>query len=255
MLLSGQAFAQHNVTLIYEGYYQGKNLYIQNPPDGKGVGFCVIEIYVNDSLYNHKIKVSAFEIDLSSFELGDKIHVKIVHQNDCLPKVLNPEPISRKCTFETTQIKVIEDSLLWTTTDEESRLMFVIEQYRWNKWIKIGESEGSGSNNHENTYSFPVQLHFGENKFRVKQIDFSGKPCISPIAEINYENAKVSFEIDYNQMLIRFSESTMFELFDTDGNIVKKGSGIEIDCSNLTKRNTYWLNFGHITGQKVSFKK
>ncbi len=42
-------------TLILEGNYQGKNIYVQNPNAASGVGFCVIEVLVNGNISTDEI--------------------------------------------------------------------------------------------------------------------------------------------------------------------------------------------------------
>ena len=88
--------------IVLEGIYQGKNLYIQNPFGSSGVGFCVQEVRVNGNVTTDEIASSAFEIDLRNFQfkLGDKVEIKIIHKDDCKPKVLNPEVLNPKSTFE-----------------------------------------------------------------------------------------------------------------------------------------------------------
>src|SRR4051812_13861614 len=85
-----QAFAGN---IVLEGNYQGKNLYVQNPFAGSGVGFCTIKVEVNGQVTTDEINSSAFEIDFTNLQLkiGDKVSVKIEHKDDCKPKVLNPE--------------------------------------------------------------------------------------------------------------------------------------------------------------------
>ena len=79
-------------TLVLEGNYQGKNLFIQNPFSEAGVGFCVYEVTVNDQIATDEINSSAFEIDMGNFglKIGDKVVVKIKHKDGCTPLVLNP---------------------------------------------------------------------------------------------------------------------------------------------------------------------
>jgi hypothetical protein len=78
--------------IVLEGNYQGKNLYVQNPFAGSGVGFCVSNVTVNGNTTTDEIASSAFEIDFRNLQLklGDKVIVKIEHKDDCKPKVLNP---------------------------------------------------------------------------------------------------------------------------------------------------------------------
>ena len=80
IFLSNLAYSQGNETsIIHEGHYQGKNLYVQNPFSGSGVGFCVIAVYVNDDVTADQVNSSAFEIDFSNLNLsiGTPITVKI----------------------------------------------------------------------------------------------------------------------------------------------------------------------------------
>ena len=173
------AQGQSNETsIIHEGHYQGKNLYVQNPFSGSGVGFCVIAVYVNGDVTTDKVNSSAFEIDFSnlSLKVGEPVTVKIQHKLDCLPKVLNPEVLRPRSTFDALSIEVSEDQVLnWKTVNEQGKLTYIIEQYRWSKWVKVGEVDGKGEAS-EQAYEFKLTPHSGENKYRVKQIDYTGKP-------------------------------------------------------------------------------
>jgi len=48
-------FAQNETSIVHEGHYQGKNLYVQNPFAGSGVGFCVIKVTVNGDVTTDQI--------------------------------------------------------------------------------------------------------------------------------------------------------------------------------------------------------
>src|SRR2546430_1080066 len=101
------AFMSSNVLLL-EGRYQNKNLYIQNALGASGVGFCAYEVKVNGQVTTDETQSTAFEIDLSSFklEMGEKVTIEIIHKEDCKPKVLNPEVLKPKPTFEVDNISV-----------------------------------------------------------------------------------------------------------------------------------------------------
>lgn len=238
--------------ILLEGNFQGKNLYVQNPFTGSGVGFCTFEVTVNEQITTDEISSSAFEIDFSNFQLnvGDPVVVKIKHKDDCKPKVLNPEVLKPKSTFEVVSIKVEKDgSLNWTTKAESGKLPFTVEQYRWNKWVKVGEIQGKG--NVDNTdYTLKVTPHSGENKFRVKQVDFSGKPRYSPEVKLRSMSPEVMFGPAKADKKIEFTGETMFEIFDSFGSIVKKGVAKEVDVSNLQK-GIYYLSFDNKTEKFV----
>ena len=243
------SFGQNDMFVVVEGHYQGKNLYVQNPFGSSGVGFCVIKVTVNGDATTDQIASSAFEIDFGNLNLkvGDPVLVKISHKSDCLPKVLNPEVLLPKSTFETKSISVANGNLLkWCTTGESGKLTFEVEQYRWNKWIKVGEVDGVGTSG-ENCYEFEVTLHSGENKFRVKQKDYSGRANISKSTSITSESPKLALNAPKGRD-VEFSGETLYEIYDTYGNLRKKGYGQKIDCTNLDK-GLYYVNFDNTTGE------
>lgn len=247
-ILSLCLFTAANATgvIVLDGNYQGKNLYVQNPFAGSGVGFCVFEVMVNGNVTTDEVNSSAFEIDLRNFQLqmGDKVEIKIKHKDDCKPKVLNPEVLKPKSTFETVNINVDCNAtmLTFTTKGETGKLVYIVEQNRWNKWVKVGEVEGKGTST-QNSYSFKITTHSGKNKFRVKQIDYTNQPRISPTTECVSNIGEITFsptEKIKNEIL--FTGETMFEVYDQYGNIVKRGFSNKIDCSNL-QRGKYYLNY------------
>lgn len=225
-----------------EGNYQGKNIFVQNPFAASGVGFCTFEVTINGEKTTDEINSSAYEIDFENFnlELGAKVAVEIKHKDDCRPKVLNPEVLKPRSTFVVVSIKVTkEEELTWTTKDEIGKLPYIIEQFRWNKWVKVGEVEGKG-NQDNNVYSYKIKPHFGPNQFRVKQVDATGQPRYSMVAKFRSMSKEIVFKVTKSN--IEFSGETMYEIFDKYGNIVKKGFGSNVDINALPK-GEYYLNY------------
>ncbi len=248
--LSIASFAQG--TIVLDGNYQGKNIYVQNPFAGNGVGFCVFEVTVNDQVTTDEINSSAFEIDFKNFQLrlGDKVEVKIKHKGDCKPKVLNPEVLKPKSTFEVVNMSIEGDgSLKWSTKGETGKLPYIIEQFRWNKWVKVGEVEGNGTSD-VNQYSFKVTPHSGKNQFRVKQVDYTGQPRLSRAVDYNSTINEVSFSPAKVLKEIIFTDETMFEIYDQYGNVVKKGFAKTVDAGNLQK-GVYYLNYDNKMGEFI----
>lgn len=238
--------------IVLEGNYQGKNLYVQNPFAGSGVGFCTYEVTVNGQVSTDELSSSAFEIDFTSFQLtvGEKVTVKIKHKDDCKPKVLNPEVLKPQSTFEIVagSMKIDKDGMMsWQTKNESGKLTFIVEQFRWNKWVKVGEVEGKGKPE-VTSYSIKIQPHSGENKFRVKQVDFKG-PNYSEAIKYRAVLPEVTFAPLKVDKEIQFSDNTMYEIFDLYGNIVKKGSGTKVDLGSL-KKGAYYINYDNKTGDK-----
>ena len=101
-------------TLVVEGKYQNKNVYVQNAFSSNGVGFCAQEIKVNGKITSDETNSSAFEIDLASLQLkyGENVTIEILHKDGCTPKVLNMEDLKPKPTFEIVTMNVSPSGLL-----------------------------------------------------------------------------------------------------------------------------------------------
>jgi len=227
----------------FKGTFQGENLYVKNPFAASGVGFCVYEVTVNGQTTTDEINSSAFEIDLSvfQFEIGQPIIVGIRYKDGCEPKVLNPEVLNPRATFEITKLDISNNQLIWSTQKESGALPFIIEQYRWNKWVKIGEVAGQGSVN-SNSYQTTIRKHSGENRFRLKQVDYRNKPRYSNEVKAASAKAAVTFGPERVDNLITFSAPTLYEIYDEYGGIVFKGYGNEVKVSSLTK-GRYYINY------------
>lgn len=255
LLLLSTAFfsAFSHAALSIEGSYQGKNLYVQNPEDGDGFGFCATKVTVNGDVMPGGCSSNAFEIDFSLFniEIGEPVFIVIEHSDGCKPKILNPEVLLPKSTFNTSEIDVTNGGMLtWKTTNERGKLPFIIEQYRWNKWVQVGEVQGKGTPG-TNAYEFQVAPHSGENTVRVVQVDHSGTKrsskevkFTSSVAVVEKNPVKVKDAINFTSA--GKPVETKYEIYDAYGNIVKKGVGTSVPCSNLLK-GAYYINFDNKT--------
>ncbi len=242
--------------ITIQGTYQGKNLYVQNPFAPNGIGFCAYEVRVNGQVTTDEISSSAFEIDLRNFNLkiGDPVTVEIFSKEDCKPKVLNPEVLKPKSTFETTKIEVAKNGssyeLVWETKNEKGPLDFSIQQFKWNKWVKYNNTVNGTGKDGPNTYRFPILLNTGQNQFRVAQTDYTGQARVSKPCQFNHPAAAITFSPKKVVNEIIFSAFTDYEIYDQYGNIVKKGQGTKIDAQALPK-GTYFLNYDNETDQFV----
>jgi hypothetical protein len=244
LLLSITHFIYATGEIVLKGVYQGKNIYVMNPFASSGVGFCVFEVTVNGRLTTDEINSSAFEVDLTVFQFnkGDKLTIIIKHKDDCLPKVINPEVLKPQSTFEVTVLKIDKGvNLVWTATQESGSLPFVVEQFRWNKWVKVAEIEGKG-NAGANEYTVKVPTHSGNNRFRIKQVDYTKKPRYSKELRFRSMDPPVTFTPPKPDKEIVFSRETMYEIYDYFGNLVDKGVGTKVDISKLAKGD-YFLNY------------
>ena len=113
--------------------------------------------------------------------------------------------------------------------------------------VKVGEVEGNGTTA-VNAYEFKIEPHSGENQFRVKQVDYSGKPRYSKSARYVSTVPEISFSPIKAKTDVIFTGETLFEVYDSYGNIVKKGFGEKVDVTNL-KKGIYYLNYDNKTGE------
>lgn len=227
--------------LVVEGKFQNKNVYIQNSFASNGVGFCTTEIKVNGQITTDEINSSAFEIDLASMNIkpGQKVTIEIAHKSDCIPVVLNPEVLKPRPTFEVVNMNINSAGVLkWTTKNESGSLPYIIEQFKWNKWVPVGEVQGLGTvDSHD--YAFQVSMHSGENKFRVKQLGMGSTPRTSESVILNSMTEKPTFMMSKDSKAVQYSYETAFEIYDAFGTIVKKGFGKETKIENLPKGKYY----------------
>jgi hypothetical protein len=239
--------------LSLEGVYQGKNVFVQNPTDASGFGYCISKIYVNGDLMPISLNSPTLTINLKSLKMsiGEPVFLVIHHSDDCTPKIVNSEVLLPKSTFQLSSIAVNNSSdLTWSTTGESGKLNFIIEQYKWDKWVVVGEVMGQGTAT-LNSYSFKLFPHSGKNEVRVSQIDNtlqkrSSKSTIftSSVPAVSKSPTKVK---DFITFRANNSEvETYFEVFDAYGNILKSGKAPKVDCRKLLN-GLYYLNFDNKT--------
>lgn len=235
--------------LVVEGKFQNKNIYIQNSFASNGVGFCATEIKVNGKITTDEVNSSAFEIDLAAMNIkpGQRVTIEISHKSDCIPVVLNPDALKPRPSFEVVNMNINSSGILkWTSKNESGSLPYIIEQYKWNKWVPVGEVQGIGTpENHD--YSFQVSTHSGENKFRVKQSGLGSAPRNSDAVILNSMTEKPTYMVTKDAKNIQYSYETAFEIYDAFGTIVKKGFGKETNIENLLKGKYYLCYDNQIT--------
>jgi len=243
LVLASLCFFSLNAEVyVLEGVYQGKDVYVQNPFSSEGVGFCIYEVTVNGEITSDEINSSAFAVDLAMYEfnLGDEVIITIKSKSDCEPNVINPDAISPTSSCEVTRAELKSDKTLsWSTSGENGKLPFIVEQFKWNKWVQIGSLLGKG--NETNNYNLEVHLPAGSNKLRIKQKDYSGDRTTSElIVEVSKPTVELLSEKIKEEIL--FTGKTHYELFNEYGVLVRSGLAAEIDTSDLEK-GYYYLNY------------
>ena len=132
--------------LSIDGYYQGLNLYVSNPYQSDGFGFCISKVLVNGNVLPATIQNEHFQIDLSLFGLtkGEELFVELEHYAGCTPRFINPEVLLPNSTFVLVSLAAgTNGSISWSTKSEAGRLPFLVEQYKWGRWVSAGEIQGN----------------------------------------------------------------------------------------------------------------
>ena len=247
LMVAGVGYSSAAREIKVEGIFKGQNIFVTNPFAASGVGFCIYEITVNGKVTMDELNRSGFEIDLSQYHFaqGDPVVVVIKHKDGCTPKVLNPEVLKPQSTYSIASFKVDKTGrLTFSTKGEKGVLPFVIEQFKWKKWVTVAQVNGKGTPA-LNTYSVNIPLHSGVNKLRIKQVDCTKKPRYS--SEITYNNLlpEVTFKPGNNGQTtgtITFSRVTEYEIYDFYGQRMAKGRASSVNVSSYPQ-GTYFINY------------
>lgn len=138
-------------------------------------------------------------------------------------------------TFIVQSFKISKEGLVnWTTNNEHGSLPFIVEQFIFDKWVKVGEVSGIGTPT-PNSYSVSVGLHTGENKFRVRQKGYDKMSRFSDSFTYYSKKEAVTYTITNKNQTVSFSGDTYFIVYNPYGAIVKQGYGNSIDVSNYIK--------------------
>ncbi len=229
--------------LIITGVYHGTNLYVQNPHDGKG-NYCISEVYLNNKRVEHAA-TTAFDIDLSALQLKDAITVKIIHRDDCMPKIMNLNAIKAREEFQFTNIEATDDKIIWVAKGEKKFGQYFIEVFKNNAWMidKVFNCKAQQGNN---VYDSPISHASGTNKYRIKYLEISGKSNYSQEVSFVSDAERVTFYPKSVLEEITFSKVVKFEVLDIYYNVLIRGNGASIDCAKL-KSGSYYLIFDNRT--------
>jgi hypothetical protein len=99
--------------IVLKGFYQGKNIYFQNPEND--AAFCIDSIYVNSKRF-YFTSNAAIEVKLDSLTLKyrDSLNIMVFHQDGCKPKILG-----RQSYNGSNGTKSIIDSAIYTNNGQQ----------------------------------------------------------------------------------------------------------------------------------------
>ena len=229
--------------IIVSGNFYGKNLYILNP-NYDGNTFCIDQVFVNGKVITDEINSNSFEIDFISngIELNAAVEVTIKHKQNCTPKIINSEVLKQQGSFIFVSAKFDKTGkLIWTIKGNPGEGLFIIEQFKWQKWVDVGDANASEAPAN-GIFGFIPKPHSGQNVFRIRKTDSKGLQVnskevklFSKVTEVMLTNPKVTNELS-------FSAETSYEIYDDKGNFIQDGNSQKVDVTNLTK-GKYWVNY------------
>ena len=219
--------------IIIKGTYLGKNLFVRNPFSTQNTSFCITDIYLNNARLPNLPRSSAIQIDLSEFALYADIEIRILHNDDCLPIIINPEAIQQMKEFGFLFLQIDDNSINWITAGEMPQGMFLIEKMKLEGWEMEDSVKGKGEMDN-NQYSVEVRHYSGDNLFRLIYIDVNGRETLSE--EMNFYSLLPPISIDPGEKVdnwISLSRETDYQIFNEEEELIMKGFGDEINVSSL----------------------
>ncbi len=226
--------------IVLIGTYNGANLYVQNPHDGKGM-YCIKNIIVNDRKITPPAR-TAFDIDLSWLKVSQPLVVKIEHNKGCEPKVLNPHVLKPSENFAFVSLSITSSKIVWLSKGEKPSGQFFVQLQKNQSWENVKAVLGKG-NPQSNLYNENIEHRKGKNVYRVRYLDITGKYYNSDEATFISEANDVTFFPKRVTSKINFTEKVRFEILDETNKVLKKGEAVSVDCSDLAT-GAYILKFG-----------
>lgn len=256
MLISVLGYSQ---ILSVSGYYEGMNLFVSNPIKNDGYGYCIHKVLVNGNVLPASIQTDYFEIDLTLFNLkkGDEVFIELEHGEGCSPTFVNPEVLLPFSTFEVVSIAAnTAGKITWSTKNESGKLTYLVEQYKWDRWVVAAEVLGKGSKS-TNQYSIDIIPTSGYNKVRVAQIDNTGQKrhsksvgFTSTIKAVKKSPSKVKTNLYFKAEGVL--TKTKYELYDAFGNLLKKGFDHTVNCTKLLN-GIYNINYDNKSEKFIKY--
>ncbi|HSH67248.1 MAG TPA: hypothetical protein VLB84_15990 [Bacteroidia bacterium] len=152
----------------------------------------------------------------------------------CGNGVLDDEVKSAKIvsTFNMETFFVKEEGFVcWTAKEEHGSLPYIVEQYIFDKWVPVGQINGIGTPT-ANSYSVPVTLNSGENKFRVRQKGYDKMSRFSNSISYYSKKLPVSYDVSSDNQTLVFSADTYFIIYNPYGAVMKQGYGNSLNISD-----------------------
>lgn len=215
LMLYFTGFCQDS-TLILSGInHAGKSIYIQNDWL-ENDACCILKVVVNDSIVLSDTKSPAVEVPLNYIALSDSVHLKIIHKYNCLPRILNPQILSKNL-YKRIYLDVGKNSIRWIRRNSEGGV-FYLENFTENRWKAIVEVEAG----QDSVFEMAVKHENGLNKYRIKFKDKNGQLFYSDMEQFNFETHP-EVQLYLKGHCFYFGKEEKFVIKDGEGFIFKEG--------------------------------
>jgi hypothetical protein len=246
-ILSLASFCNFAGLMQFEGYYSGKNLFIENEFIADANHHCLTNVYVNGKHLADHPTVNIVEINLFGYKIGDTLHFRIYHKDGCSPKIVNRhdiEPNTRHFAFS--KVTVSEKNVHWETKGEEPIGKFTLEQEILGEWKTVKNVKGQGTAA-ANSYFCEAHNLSGINKYRIKYRSSGGNQVISEVFSYTSTLPHVIFYpkrvVDFITFDSEDHREIEYTILDESGTKLFEGSGILIDCRNLPSNKFYTIQY------------
>lgn len=219
--------------IVQIGVYRGRDLFVQNPYSNETKSYCIQSIDVNGRTILSSPNSSALTVDLSNFEINDMVRITIFHSNGCTPKILNPRVLQPGSGFSIVQTSVDDSSISWIATGEqEKNAHYEVEKLKLDGWSVINKVAAKGDIDN-NQYSVGVVHYAGDNEFRIHYISKSTDTYSETFTFYSSKDPISFYPIDEVDELISLSEPTDYLIKTKEGDVLKKGIGMDIFVGDI----------------------
>ncbi len=236
--------AANAAEFVVKGTYNGKNLYLHNPHN-EDQDFCITEFYINGVRFTAP-KSSAIDVDLSHLLSQTNVTIKIVHTEVCEPKLMNAAVLRQNQEFHFSAVEINKNQLNWIGKGEQKHGVYFLEAFKHDSWNTVKVINAKNVSVNSTPYAEEVALHTGVNKFRVRYVNNHGKMFFSNEVVYFSNKSRVSFAPNMVESSLTFSSEVKYEIQDENMNVILKGEGEMVDCSNL-KSGSYYMVYDNKT--------
>ena len=166
--------------------------------------------------------------------IQNKTHIQL-NYNSSTDTIISDSNYYKKLSIDSNGL------IKWSLISMDSVNNFVIQEYRWGKWLLID----SVKNQKKLDYKYQTDISCGLYKIRILskgQNEYYSNG-------INYSSHDyIKSFCTHNTKKFSFSRKTRFEIYDDEGNKLYEGCDKNFDYSSLNlKKGIYYINYGNTT--------